>query len=197
MATTSFGLIERIRRGDCDAFTPLFERYRARLAVLIHYRLGPQMRAQVEADDILQETLLRAFQQLDQFTYRGPGSFMHWLSQIAEHAIIDTARRQNRAKRRADETVPLRSESRPDGADPADLNTPSRILAGKEGLRRLLNSLDRLPPQYREAILLAKIEGLSTQEVADRLGRNRAAAALLLHRALRQLRAMQDDDDHS
>ncbi len=195
VATTSLGLIERIRRGERDAFTPLFEKYRARLAVSVHYRLGPQMRAQVEVDDILQETLLRAFQEFERFSYHGPGSFMRWLSLISEHVIVDIARHHNRAKRHADELVPLRSKSQPGGADPADSKTPSRLLALKEDLRRLLKRLDDLPPQYREVLLLAKVEGLATHEIAERLGRSRQAVALLLHRALRQLRQTRHSGD--
>ncbi len=194
-ATSSLGLIERIKQGDRDAFTPLFDKYRPRLAVLIHYRLSPRMRTQVEVDDILQETLLRAFQQFEQFAYRGPGSFMHWLSRMAEHVIIDAARYQNRDKRRAAEMVPFRSESNPQGVDPPDTNTPSRLLAQSESLRRLLKKLDDLPEQYREAILLAKIEGLTTQEIAERLGKTRPAVALLLHRALRHFRQIQETKD--
>ncbi len=197
LATSSFGLIERIQRGERDAFTPLFEKYSPRLAVLIHYRLSPQMRARGEIDDILQETLLRAFQNFGQFTYRGPGSLMHWLSKIADHVIIDGVRHQNRAKRRAYEIVPLRSESRPDGADPVDSKTPSRLLAGREELHGLLRRLDELPEPYREVILLARFEGLTTQEIAERLGKSRPAVALLLHRALRQLRQAQQAEKRS
>ena len=194
MATTSFGLIERIRRGERDAYTPLFEKYRARLAVLVHYRLSPQIRAQVEVDDILQETFLRAFREFEQFSYRGPGSFMHWLSRISEHVIVDIARHQNRAKRRANEFVPFRSESHPGGAEPPDSKTPSRLLAGKENLCRLLKRLDELPRTHREVLLLSKIEGFTTAEVAEKLGKSRQATALLLHRALQRLRRTQDKD---
>ena len=194
-ATSSLGLIERIKQGERSAFTPLFEKYRSRLAVLIHCRLSPQLRARVEVDDLLQETFLRAFQQLDQFAYRGPGSFMHWLSRISEHVIVDAARYQNRDKRRAEMEVPLRSESNPEGADPADSKTPSRLLTRNESLQQLLKRIDELPEPYREVILLTKMEGLTTEEVAGRLGRSRAAVALLLHRALKQLRQNLDPED--
>jgi len=60
-ATSSFDLVERARRGDQQAFTRLFEKYRKRLAVLIHYRMSAELRAAMEVDDLLQETLLRAF----------------------------------------------------------------------------------------------------------------------------------------
>ena len=194
-ATSSLGLIERIRQGDRDAFTPLFEKYRPRIAVLVHYKMSRQMRAQVEADDLLQETFLRAYRKFDQFSYRGPGSFMRWLARIAEHVIIDTARYQNRDRRRAEEQVPLRSESNPGGVEPVDSKTPSRLLARNERLQQLFRILDDLPEQYREAILLAKIQGLTTQEIAEKLGKSRPAAALLLHRALKHFRQMQQAKD--
>ena len=187
-ATSSFGLIDRIKQGDREAFTPLFEKYRPRLAVLIHYRLGPQLRAKVDIDDILQETLLKAYKEFDHFSYRGPGSFLHWLSRIAEHVIADLARYYGRDMRRAAEAVPFRSPSNPDGAEPVDIRTPSRLLALDERLRRLLAKLDALPEKYRQVILLSKFEGLGTGEVATRMKLSREATALLLHRALKQLR---------
>jgi RNA polymerase sigma-70 factor, ECF subfamily len=187
-ATSSFNLLDRIRNGDREALSMLFDRHRRRLAVLAHYRLGPQLRGLMEIDDVLQETLLKAYLQLDQFTYRTPGSFLRWLSRIMDHVIADTARYHGRQKRNAAEALPLKSESRPGGVEPADSRTPSRLLAQDEGLHALLRELDELPGDYREVILLTKIEGLSTQEVAERMGRSRETIALLLHRAIKRLR---------
>ncbi len=195
--TSSFDLIDRIKQGDRGAFTPLFEKFRPRLAVLVHYRLGPELRSRLEVDDILQETLLKAFTQLIHFEYRGPGSFLHWLSLIAEHVIVDQARHEGRAKRHAGEMLRLKSPSNPDGVEPANTLTPSRLLALDESLRRLYQKLDALPEQYREVILLSKIECLSTGEVAARLGKTREAIALMLHRALKHLRQASDSEARS
>lgn len=186
--TTTFDLIERIRRGEREAFTPLFERYKSRLATSIRYRLGSRLAGLVEIEDVLQETLIRAYRELDRFEYRSPGSFLRWLFAIAGQVLADTARHHGRAKR-AGENVPLRSESRPAGVEPADTRTPSRLFREKERLERLFARLDSLAPQYREVILLARVEGLSTVETAERIGKSRQATALLLHRALKQLRA--------
>jgi len=98
--TTSFDLIERFRRGDPDAFTPLFEKYRRRLAVMIHYKLRPDKRQHEDVEDILQETFYYAFRNLSQFQYLSRGSFLNWLSRISDNVIIDSVRRQNRQKRR-------------------------------------------------------------------------------------------------
>lgn len=186
--TTSFDLIERIRRGERDAFTPLFERYRARLAASIRYRMGARLAGFVEIEDILQETLIRAYNAFDRFEYRDPGSFLRWLLAIAGQVLADTARYHGRDKR-SGEHVPLRSASHPSGIELEDSRTPSRLFREKERLERLFARLDSLPPPYRDVILLARVEGLSTLETAERLGKSREATALLLHRALKQLRA--------
>jgi RNA polymerase sigma-70 factor (ECF subfamily) len=188
--TSSFGLLERCRQGDSAAFSLLFRKYQGRLAVLIHYKLGEQQRRSGEVDDVLQETFLTAFRDLRSFDYRSPGCFMGWLAKIADHTVIDAARRQQRAKRRATEIVPLRSASNPQGPEPTDWQTPSRILSEQEALERLLDTLNALPDQYREVILAAKVEGLSTAEIAERLGKSREAVSLLLHRAVRRLRQL-------
>jgi RNA polymerase sigma-70 factor (subfamily 1) len=189
--TSSYGLIERIKNGDQDAFSVLFGKYRSRLAVLIHYRMGPELDRSYEVDDILQETFLKAFRDFGQFTYRTPGSFMSWLARIADHVLADLARSQGRQKRHAAEMLRFRSESNPSGPEPVDSKTPSRVLAEAEGVRGLLDQLNSLPEDYRQAILLMKVEGLSTSEAAERLGKSNEATALLLHRALKRFRSLQ------
>lgn len=180
-------LIERIREGDSQAFSSLFSRCGPRLAVLIQHNLGTQLQSTLTVDDILQETWLRAFQQMDQFTPDGAGSFMRWLGTIARHVIVDEARKGHRQKRRGHH-VRFRSDSNPNGPDPAVSLTPSRVLFRKEAVRDLLERLGSLPPQYREIIVLARIEERSTGEIAAHLGRSRESTAVLLHRALRRFR---------
>ena len=191
--TTTPGLVERARNADSRAFSQIFRKYRPRLAVLIHYKLGPDLRRYGDVDDILQETFFRAFRDLASFNYESPGSFMSWLSSIAGHVIADTARAQSRKKRQAD-FVSFRSESNPRGAEPADSQTPSRIFSEQEGLRCLLARLDSLPADYREIILLIKVEGLSTSEAAERLGKSNSAVSLLLHRAIKKFAALEPQE---
>lgn len=186
--TTSHGLLERARTGDQAAFDSLFGRYRRRLAVLLRYKLPPESRQPEDIDDLLQEIFTEAFSNLSAFDYRGPGSFFAWLCRIAGHALLDHARYLGRARRKG-EAVPFRSESNPGGPDPADSRTPSRLLAREQALEQLLQKLDTLPDDYRQAILLTKIEGLTTSEMAARLGKSPQAAAVLLHRALARFRA--------
>jgi len=186
---STLNLIGRVRNGDERAFSLLFASNRHRLTLLIHYRLGAELRKSIEVEDVLQETWLRALRQIDNFTHQGCGSFMRWLGTIAQHVIADQARHQGRKKREAGELIPLRSDSNPHGAEPANFETPTQVLAGKEGVDDLLRKLDALPAEYRQIIVLAKMECLTTSEIAQQLGRTKETTALLLHRALKRFRA--------
>jgi len=114
---------------------------------------------------------------------------MGWLARISDHVIVDMARAQNRQKR-AGEHLRFRSESNPGGPEPADSYTPSRIFRENESLGKFVETLERLPEDYRRVILLAKVEGLTTSEVAQRLEKSNEATSLLLHRAIKRLKAL-------
>jgi RNA polymerase sigma-70 factor (ECF subfamily) len=189
--TSTFDLLEQAQAGDRNAINRAFEKYQRRLAVLVHFKLSDRVRSFAEVDDIVQETFLRAFRDLQNFHYHAPGSFLRWLSAIADHAVVDRVRYQDR-ERRAGEEIPFRSASNPAGPEPVDTETPSRLLAQQEAVDRLLARLSALPEDYRTAILLAKIEGLSTAEMAERLGKSREAVALLVFRAVKRFRALSE-----
>jgi RNA polymerase sigma-70 factor (ECF subfamily) len=189
MVTSSHDLVQRVKEGDSGAFAGLLAKYQTRLAVLIHYKLGQDLRRVVDVDDVLQETLMRAYRDIGGFEYRSPGAFMKWVARIAEHVIMDLGRAQGRQKRDA-ELVAFRSDSNPGGAEPVDSMTPSRIFRENEALARLIEQLDQLPEDYRTVILLAKVEGLGTAGIAERMGKSREATSLLLHRAIKRFRTV-------
>jgi RNA polymerase sigma-70 factor (ECF subfamily) len=187
--SSTFALLEKAKAGDSDALSRVFEHNRRRLTVLVHFKLSARDRQFAEAEDVVQEVYLRAFRAIDRFQYQSPGSLIRWLSSIADNVIIDRSRYRTR-ERRAGEEVPFRSESNPTGPEPLDSRTPSRLLAQEEAVERLLDRLNALPEDYRRAILMAKIEGLSTAEMAERLGKTREAVALLVFRAVKRFRAI-------
>jgi RNA polymerase sigma-70 factor (ECF subfamily) len=188
-ASSTFALLEKAQAGDAEALSQALERNRRRLTVLVHFKLGPRARQLSDAEDVVQEVYLRAFRAIGQFTCESPGSLLRWLSAIADHVIVDRTRYSGREKR-AGEEVRFRSESNPAGPEPADTQTPSRLLAQQEAVARLLDRLNALPEDYRRAILMAKIEGLSTAEMAEQLGKPREAVALLVYRAVKRFRAI-------
>jgi RNA polymerase sigma-70 factor (ECF subfamily) len=191
--TSSYEWSEKGKAGEQEAFSRLFDKYRRRLAVLVHFRISKELRGSLEVDDVLQETFLRAFRDIGRFEYRSPGSMLRWLISIADHVILDAARAKRRLRRDGEE-VPFRSASNPAGPEPADSLTPSRILAQNEAVELLLQRLNELPEDYRRVILMAKIEGLSSQEMAEQFGRPREAVALLLHRAVKRFRELAKPD---
>lgn len=193
-STSTFDLVQRFREGDESAFSELFRKYKPRLAVLARYKLSESLRDRIDLDDILQEVFLEASRDIGKFTYRMPGSFMSWLSKIADHVIADEARMQSRLKRDGGERVRLRSESNPLGPEPVDPSTPSRILLQNERTERLFARLEALPAEYRAVILMAKVECLSLAEMASRLGRSREATAVLLCRALQRVRTSRESE---
>jgi RNA polymerase sigma-70 factor (ECF subfamily) len=169
-------LVQRARTGDRAAFGELFRAHRARLLERIRARLGRKLRASVEAEDVLQETFLRAFESVAHFTPRGPDSFFHWLGAIAEHLILSASQKKRPA--------PLELEREP----AAGAVSPSRALRREERLERLESALASLPAEQKEIVLLARLEGLSTAEIAKRLGKSPESVRQILSRGLKRLR---------
>jgi RNA polymerase sigma-70 factor (ECF subfamily) len=190
-------LVAKAQRGDRAAFDELALEHRRSLEDLFSREMGPSLRAKVDVEDLLQETLLRAFQDLKGFDPRGDKAFEAWLFAIARHAVQDRARYLHRKKRACDREVHLSSRS-PSGqplGNPLDRLAATSVPSGATSLRReerfdrLQAALDNLSPDHREVIQLARIEGLSMKEVAAKMNRSEAAASVLLVRAMRKLKA--------
>jgi RNA polymerase sigma-70 factor (ECF subfamily) len=169
-------LVSLAQAGDREAFEELVALYGERLEALIRSRLGTHLAGEAEIEDVHQETLLRAFRTIGRFQWHGGDSFVRWLGSIAEHVIRDLARRQRRKPE-----VHLEQDG------PASTASPSRMYRRKERFVRLNDALQALRPDYRQVILLARVEGLPLAEVATRMNRSVNAVAILLLRALRQL----------
>src|SRR5215467_12434181 len=159
--TSTFALLEKARSGDEEALSRVFEKHRRRLAVLIHYKLSPRAQRFSDVEELVQETYLRAFRDIERFTYQSPGSFLRWLSSIADHVIVDRVRYENR-ECRAGEEVRFRSESNPAGPEPVDTRTPSRLFAQQQSVERFLGRLHALREDYRQVLTLPKIDGQPT-----------------------------------
>jgi len=171
-------LIAKAQDGDRVAFDQAVLRYRERLEAIIRSRMGPQLRQFIDPEDILQESLLRAFASLKGFQWHDDASFFRWIVGIANHVILKAARRAKR---------PLKIDSQADGT--AEGTSPSQGVRQQERFQRLQRALESLDPDHREVIRLARFEGLSLKEIAGRMGRTPGAVAQLLARALRKLRA--------
>ena len=170
--------IEKAGAGDRAAFEELVSAVRPRLEALVRTRLGSQLERFVELDDVVQETLLRAFRSIARYRPEDDDSFLRWLGGISNHVLLEAAKRSRR-----DVIVPIDAEPE-DGSHVS----ASRVARRKERFERLERALASLSPDHREVILLARVERLPMKEVGLRMGRTPGAVAQLLWRALQSLK---------
>lgn len=177
-------LLRQARAGSDEALGDLFELCGEKLLALIRIRLGPSLRREVDSQDILQQTFLKAFQKIDQFEGPDRDTLMGWLATIAWNEIRDQADHYQRLKRDAQLRATWYSSF-----DPAErqLHTEVSRIALRDDTRLLVEAIDRLATDHREAILLRRFEELTFQEVGDRLGRTPEAARKLFARAMSAL----------
>lgn len=148
--------------------------------MLIRARMGRHLRRRLESRDILQATLLKAFQGLDRFDGSGSRSLMAWLGTIAVDEIRDQAEFHGRQKRDAARDATLHSR-----VDPlaGQMRTEVSRLQMRDDLHRLEDALDELDEPYREVVVLRSFEELSYKDIANRLGKSPDACRMLFARA--------------
>ena len=178
MSPSTKELVAAAQAGDTQARDEIVSRYRDTLEGYLRLRIGSHLRRRVDLEDVFQDTFTKAFQSLDVFRWQGEGSLLRWLKGIAEHRILALAKKYRR------EEV-LFVEQQDHSATDA---SPSSVLRRGERFERLRSALDGLSPDYREVIVLARLQGLSLREVAARMQRSPNAVAHLLSRALSQLK---------
>lgn len=190
-------LVDNAAAGDSQALDQLFSRCQPRLRRLLALKGGSALR-QVELEDLMQEAYLEATRQFGDYTYQGPDSFFRWLATVALHRLSNLQRIASAKKRDRRREQPLQRDGSsllPGGVTPSDIGPGPRTLAlGTEAQVRLDAALGRLSEIDREVITLARVQGLSLQEIAERMERTRNAVALLLSRALRKLKAEMGDE---
>jgi len=181
--TPTEALVARAKVGDRAAFDALAERFHSRLEAQVESRLGNRLRAVMGADDVIQSTLTRAWEALARFEWRDEESFYRWLAGIAEHLIWSASQKKGLSEIRLERDVPASAAS------------PSRNLRREERFARLKEALRGLSEPHREAVMLARIEGLKVKEIAARMGRSEDAVKKLLARALISLKDVMGDTE--
>jgi len=170
-------LIQMLPTPSADA-PAFFEEYYDRI---FRYVLG-LVRDSVEAEDLTQETFLRAYRQRD--SLRDPGALVAWLYRIATHVSLDRLRQRVRR-------APRESESDVDEVDLPDPDAPSlqQTIEQEEMSACVQQYLANLSDNYRAVILLHDQHGLTGPEIAETLDLPLATVKIRLHRARRRLQA--------
>lgn len=173
-------LVARVLAGDTGLFEIIMRRYNQLL-----YRVSRSiLRNDGEAEDVMQDAYVRAYEHLGQFA--GKSEFRTWLTRIAVHEALARVRRGKRFEHSAVDA---------NGGDSMDLfastqRNPERQVADAE-LRRLLEqSILALPDPYRCVYMLRDVEQMSIEEVCCVLDLTESTVKVRLHRARRALRKM-------
>jgi RNA polymerase sigma-70 factor (ECF subfamily) len=175
-----------------EAAGPALERFRAYRHLLARLHLDPRLQAKLAPSDVVQQTLLQAYQGLAGFR-GGEDDLAPWLRRILArslaHAIRDLGRgKRDVARERSPEEAVNASSARLEAWLAAEQSSPSQQADRNEQLLRPADALAELPEAQREAVVQHCWQGRSLAEIGAEMDRTPAAVAGLLHRGLKQLR---------
>ncbi len=193
-------LVALAKDGNESAINQLWTVYGARVHWIMRLRMGKELRSKLESMDLAQDALLSALGDIENFTYKNEGDFLRWISTIAENRLRDNLDKLHADKRDIRKEIRLGKHG-PNTASqdvvshvPIEATTPSVIMSRREDLEKLEKAIDKLRPEYKEVIVLTKIEGLSYNEIADKLGKSSEAARKLVSRSMAALTSVFESD---
>ena len=175
-------LVTQARQGDSEAFNGLAERYQRNI-----FRLAQNITQNREdAEDVLQETFLKAYEHLPEF--HGDSKFYTWIVRIAvNEALMKLRRKKPERTVSLDEDIKTEDDSLP--REIADWSPNPEQQYTQAELREILSkTIQGLPPGFRTVFVLRDVEGLSTEETAAALELSVPAVKSRLLRARLQLR---------
>jgi RNA polymerase sigma-70 factor (ECF subfamily) len=185
MEADDLSLVSKARAGEADAFRALVVRYQRKVyALALGIVKDPDL-----AWDVAQEVFVRVHGHLAEF--EGKSSFSTWLYRIATHLAIDAVRRERKGRREDVDDVNEADVaeagegilSTPLGNDPRD-NVLRRELAGK-----IQEALEAIGEKHRTILVLREVEGLSYEELAERLGIHKGTVMSRLFHARKKMQS--------
>ena len=166
------------------------EQYRDYLGILARLHLDDHVRRELDPSDIVQQTLLKAHENLEDFRGRTDAELQAWLRAILSQqlAILARQRRRRKARTRSLEAALDQSSARLEALLAAEQSSPSQNIRQAEQLADLAMALAGLPEDQRAATELRYLQGLSVPEVARQMGRSTVSVTGLLYRGTQALR---------
>jgi RNA polymerase sigma-70 factor (ECF subfamily) len=156
-------LVRRVQHGESAAFDVLVRKYQHRIVALV----GRYIADWSECQDVAQDTFVRAYRAIGSF--RGDAQFYTWLHRIA----VNTAKNYLAAHNRrppTDDVEVADAEHFDSGSRLRDTDTPERELMRQELEQTVMTAVNALPEELRVAITLREVEGLSYDEIAQKMG---------------------------
>jgi RNA polymerase sigma-70 factor (ECF subfamily) len=190
-------LLEQARLGDAEAIGRVLQLYRNYLTILATTQMNRRLRRRVSPSDLVQDAMLAAYGDFAKFRGGSERELLAWLRQIlinCLHHVIETHMRAKMRDMRREISVEQVSATLDRSACNfaqmlADRGpSPSAPLQQRERAVALADQLARLPPKYRDVIVLRNLQGLSFDEVADRMDRKPGTVRMLWLRAIEKFK---------
>ena len=174
------------------------EQFRGYLGTLARIGLDPKLRARLDASDIVQQTFLEAYRDLDQFRGHTLAEKAAWLRQILARNLANAARDHGRGKRDVDLERSLEASLNQSSARMADWlsaegSSPSQKAVRQESVLRLADALAALSRDQFEVVVLRHWNGWSLKDIGEHLGVTRYVATGLLREGIARLRSQLKD----
>ena len=183
MEDSDLAVVLRVRAGDGDGFRLLVERHSRSVFRLAYRMTGNEQ----DAEDIVQETFLRAYRQIHRYESRA--SFGTWLYRIAANYALDLIRsRKRHAVAQSSSSDSVVEPRDPLLSVPSPEPSPERLTLNSQTQRQITEALDTLSAQERTAFVLRHFEGQSIDEISFALGIGGNAAKHSIFRAVQKLR---------
>ena len=178
---------------DAPVTPDVLEQYRSYLRLIARLHIPAGLKGKLEPSDVVQDTLVKALQHLDQFRGRTESELAGWLRQILANTLANATRDMGRAKRDVGREVSIEqqvhnSSARIEAFLAADQSSPSMAAARNEGLLQLAAAIEGLPDGQREAVTLYHLQQWPIDKVAEHMQKSAAAVAGLIKRGLKQIR---------
>jgi RNA polymerase sigma-70 factor (ECF subfamily) len=184
---------EHSMQPDATSNQPSLDQYRSYLMLLARWHWNPRLQGKLDPSDVVQQTLIQAWQGLHDFRGDTDAELKAWLRQILTRCLADLARNYRQQKRdvgkeRSLDMLVTESSLRLEGWLDDQQSSPQEKAARNEQLVHLAKVIGSLPDAQQEAVTLFHLHNLSVQEVSLLMDRSVASVASLLKRGLRTLR---------